>query len=536
MRTPSDNAPVSFSRRSALLGAAAGAATLLPGSPASAAPTRPVRITYRPAGSSFAFRGRRRPALPAAQNRHMLARFTSGPSAERFADVDAAGGADAWFKEQLSPHRIPDHEADALHSWFPVLSLTPLEMWERYKEGTQEGWQMMQDLASWLMLRRLITKRQVEELMVDFWSNLLHVASPATNVWVWRVEYEKMIRRHALGRFDDLLQAAIRHPAMGLYLNNVDSTAMAINENLGRELLECHTVGIDGGYTENEVIDSARILTGFHVDVNGTWEDSYIPDNHWVGRVKVMGFSSPNSQRNGRPVLSQYLSYLAHHPATAERLCRRLAVRFVSDTPSDALVNMLAKVYLDSDTDIVPVLKAMVASDEFRGSAMQKVRTPVEDALATWTATRAVIQRPRHDQDAAKQLINVSKAIGQVIYDWPSPNGFPDVAPAWTSSGRILSSIRAHWWTASGWFPNQGIEYPSPLDWMPHLPTTFDNVVYDIVANSLFLECTPTMLQAACIATDIAPDEHIGFKHELIRYKFPRLMVSILDSAEHLLR
>ena len=537
MRTPSDDASVSFSRRAALLGAAAGAASLLTQSPASAAPVQPARVGHLQSGSTYPFRGRRRPPIPDPQVRHMLTRFTAGVNAERLADVDAAGGVDAWFEQQLSPNDIPDHEADQMWSWFPALALTPLQKWERYKSGTEDGWQMMQDLANWIMLRRLLTNRQVEEMMVDFWSNLLHVVSPATSgIWVWRVEYEEMIRKHALGKFDDLLQAAIRHPAMGMYLSNVESTAEAINENLGREVLECHTVGIDGGYTEDEVIDSARILTGFHVDENKTWEGSYVPADHWVGRVKVMGYTSPNSSRHGLPVLTEYLSYLAHHPATALRLCRRLAVRFVSDNPSDTLVKTLAHVYLNADTDIVPVLQVMVATNEFKNSTMQKVRTPVEDALATWTAARATISRPRHDQDAGNQLVNVTRSIGQVVYDWPSPNGFPDVAPAWTGSGRILASIRAHWWTASGWFPNQGISYPDPIDWMPTLPATFADVIAYVVANTLFIDCTDTMLKAACAATDIAADAQITKTHPLITYKFPRFMVSILDAAEHLMR
>jgi uncharacterized protein (DUF1800 family) len=534
MRTPS-NVSATLTRRTAIVGSAVGAAALL-SEQTTAAAQDSRRITHQPPLPPHHFPGRDQASLPDTHTRHVLTRFTAGVNDERLADVEAAGGVDAWFEQQLSPGDIPDHEAAAMWSWFPVLGLTPLQRWKRYKAGIQDGWEMMQDFANWIMLRRLRTKRQVEEMMVDFWSNLLHVASPATNVWVWRVEYEEMIRKHALGRYDDMLQAAIRHPAMGLYLNNVESTARAINENLGRELLECHTVGVEGGYTEDQIIDSARILTGFHVDSNNTWRASYAPKDHWVGRVKVMGFSSPNSQHDGREVLTQYLSYLAHHPATAQRLSRRLAVRFVSDDPSQALVSSLARVYLDSDTRIAPVLRALVSSDEFKRSVMQKVRTPVEDALATWTATRAQIAQPHDDQDAGNQATNFSRIVGQVVYDWPPPNGFPDVAPAWTGSGRILGSIRAHWLTAADYFPSQGISYPRPMDWMPTLPTTFDRVVDHVVRRTLFLECTSTMLKAACVATDLQPKDQIGERHALIQYKFPRLMVSVLDAAEHLKR
>ncbi len=478
----------------------------------------------------------RQVSLPDAMTRHMLSRFTAGVTSNRIADVAAAGGPRAWFERQLTPDRIPDHKANELWSWFPVLALTPMQKWRRYQSGVEDGWEMMQDLASWVMLRRLLTERQVEELMVDFWSNLVHVASPNSESWMWRVEYENVIRKHALGRFDDLLHEAIQHPAMGLYLNNVESTADAINENLGRELLECHTVGVEGGYTENEVIDSARILTGFHVDKGATWQQSYVKADHWVGRVRVMGFSSPNADRDGRPVLAQYLSYLAHHPATAQRICQRLATRFVSDTPSHALVSSLAKIYLNSGTDIVPVLRAMVASEEFKGSVLQKVRTPVEDAVATWTLAGATVARPHHEKDAANQFISVSRAIGQVVYDWPPPNGFPDVAPAWTGAGRILGSMRIHWYATTGIFPSQGITYRKPMDWMPKLPARFDEVVDYVVRTTLFMPCSATMLQAACVATDIKPKEMIDAQHRLIAYEFPRLLVSILDTPEHLSR
>jgi uncharacterized protein (DUF1800 family) len=466
----------------------------------------------------------------------MLTRFTAGVTDERIADIAAAGGASAWFEQQLEPGNIPDRQATELWSWFPVLALTPEQKWERYKAGTEQGWQMMQDLASWIMLRRLISKRQVAEMMVDFWSNLLHVPSPATNIWVWRVEYEETIRQNCLGRYDDLLYAAITHPAMGIYLNNVESTALAINENLGRELLECHTVGVDAGYSQREVVSSARILTGFHVDMNHTWEQTYVPADHWVGRVKVLGFTSPNAHADGRPVLRNYLSYLAHHPLTAKRLCTRLATRFVSDSPSDDLVDSLASVYLDSDTAILPVLQALVASDEFQNSYLEKVRTPVEDALATWTAVRAVVAQPHEEQDAANQFINLSKMIGQVVYEWPTPNGFPDVSTAWLGAGRILGSLRAHWTTASCFFPVQGITFRDPMDWMPALPARFDKVVAHVVQTALFLECTRTMVQTACMATDITASDIIDEDHPLLRYKFPRLLVSVLDAPEHLQR
>jgi hypothetical protein len=473
--------------------------------------------------------------LPDPRTRHLVSRFTSGVSAIRVAQVAAAGGVDAWFEGQLSPGDIPDHGADVVWTWFPTLALTPLQRWEAYQAGTESNTAMMQDLASWTMLRRLLSSHAVEEMMVDFWSNLMHVASPFERAWVHRVDYQQMIRRHALGSFDAILHETIQHPAMGLFLNNVDSTAAAINENLGRELLECFTVGV-GQYDEKDVLNSVRILTGFHVDVSGTWAASYIPGNHWVGRVKVLGFTSPNAKPNGLPVLDKYLSYLARLPLTAQRLCARLAVRFVRDFPSQELVDSLAQVYLDSDTEIVPVLRALVASDEFQTSTMAKVRTPVEDTIATWAALGVAVAPPHQELDAANQIVKVSQTIGQVPYDWDTPDAFPDRGAAWLGTGRILASLRTHWMAASQSWPSQGITFKSAMDWMPQLPTTFDHVVTHVVRQVLFLPCTPEMLAAACLATDLKPYDVIDETNTLITYNFPRLMVSILDTVEHLSR
>jgi uncharacterized protein (DUF1800 family) len=545
----------SVTRRSALLAsAAAGGAAVLPvsaaaASAASAATSAAMRKAARKASPSQARRGAQpsaqasgasssalpAAALPDVKTRHMLSSFTCGVSAVNVAAVASEGGIDAWFEHQLAPDDIPDQKANATYSWWPTLDLTPSQRFQRYKAGIETGWEMMQSLASWTMMRRLTTTHQVEELMTDFWSNLVHVASPATDVWVWRIEYEKLIRQHALGRFDELLVAAIQHPAMGLFLNNVESTAEAINENLGRELLELHTLGV-GNYDEDDVINSARILTGFHVDQGGTWAQTYVPAQHWTGKVKVLSFRSANTNPNGQPLLISYLNFLAHHPATAKRICTRLAVRFMKDKPSKALISSLAKVYTDSNTAIVPVLRALVASNEFQTSIMMKVRTPVEDALATWTAVGAVVAQPHGDQDAANQFINVSKAIGQVVYDWPTPDAFPDLGPAWCNAGRLLGSMRVHWYASSGSWPNEGITFKAPIDWMPQLPAMFSDVVDYVVQNTLFMKATPDMVNAACLATDLDANEMIDSTHPLIKYKFPRFMVSILDTVEHLSR
>ncbi len=545
MRTPSRTASVRRSSKVArpAVGLASSVAPTSPGTPTaivSEGSAPPQSGDHRGEGrvagpENDTVRGRRRSELPDSKTRHVLSRFSGGVSLSRISEVAALGGIDAWFEQQLAPAEIPDHQADVLKSWFPTLGMTPSVKWEQYRSGLVTPSQIANELASWITLRRIISKRAVLEMMVDFWSNLVHVASPQGNLWIWRDEYEEMLRDHALGRFDDLLNAAITHPCMGMYQNNVESTALAMNENLGRELLELHTVGV-GNYSEDDMFNSARILTGFHLDAGKTWAQSYVASDHWIGHVQVLGFSSSNTKPDGRPVLRKYLSYLAHHPATASRLCRMLAVRFVMDHPSDEFVDSLAQVYLESDTDIVPVLRALVASSEFQGSALQKVRTPVEDAVATWTALQVTVAQPHTYADAANQLVTLSRGIGQVVYDWPTPDAFPDLAPAWLGSGRMLGSMAAHWMGASGTFPTQGITYQPPTAWLPQLPTTFNHVVDYVVRATLFLPSTPSMLAAACLATGCQAYDVIDELNPLTSTNFSRLMVSILDTPEHMSR
>jgi uncharacterized protein (DUF1800 family) len=228
-----------------------------------------------------------------------------------------------------------------------------------------QGWEVSTDFQRWTMMRRIFSQRQLLEVMTDFWSNLLHVAAPHDKAWPWRLRYDTTIRVHALGRFEDLLHAAITHPAMGCYLDNASSTRDALNENLGRELLELHTVGLDGGYTEDDVRSSAMMLTGYRVDVRGSYRAAYAPVDHHRGLLRIMDFADLNADADGRAATRRYLRHLARHPATARRIAHRLCVQFVSDEPSAALVTTVAAAFTAAGTAIVPTLRALIATPEF---------------------------------------------------------------------------------------------------------------------------------------------------------------------------
>ena len=477
----------------------------------------------------------RKTGIPTRPQLHMMNRMGCGYSRGTWRQVKRAGGADDWFNKQLYPGRIKESvRARALSGWFPDLRESAEGKWARNKSGSKGGWEYAIDLANYSMLRRMYSNRQVFENMVEFWSNHLHVPSNGDLNWVQRTGYDKVVRKHALGRFDEMLVAASLHPAMLLYLDNWRSEKGAPNENQGRELLELHTVGRTSGYTEQMVKDSAKILSGYTVDAFNTWKGYYDRDKHTTGAVKVLGFSHANHSTDGSELAKDYLRYLAHHPATARTIARKLAVRFVSDSPSDALVDHLAKVFRRSGTDIRATLRALVATKEFKRSAGDKVRTPVEDLIATVRVLGVTAHKPTRKGSFAHAISWLHQ--GMVLYQWPRPDGPPDRNSAWSTATRILSSFRMHWNLAGGWYPSVNVGYRRPASWLPKRRIRFDKYVDHMSRMLLGRGSTPSMLKAAVQAVDCRPGEVITRDHPLADWLMVRLLGVLLDSPQHMSR
>jgi len=211
-------------------------------------------------------------STPAVSERHLLNRFSFGCTQDLAAEAAAAGGAHAWFEAQLMPASVPDPFGDAMQDWWPHLSMTPGQLQAADDAGTLDSGEVPQDLIRWSLMRRAYSKRQLFETMVSFWLDHLRVTVSTFGTWAVRIEHDTAVRKRALGRFDDMLPEVVLGRAMGCYLDNFKSTARRLNENLGRELLELHTVGREAGYTESDVLDAARVLTGYRVDLAGTWD------------------------------------------------------------------------------------------------------------------------------------------------------------------------------------------------------------------------------------------------------------------------
>jgi uncharacterized protein (DUF1800 family) len=428
--------------------------------------------------------------LGSDQALHLIRRATYGPTPALVAEVRRLGTA-KWLEQQLRPAKIKDPVADRALKQFPRLG------WSTTQAHTlQSGsWDLMFELSAATVVRATWSRRQLFEVMVDFWSNHLNVTCPSSEVWDSRHLYDaNVIRRHALGRFEEMLVASAFHPSMLRYLNNDRSTAKSPNENYGREVLELHTVGVGAGYTETDIRNSALIFTGQTVDWR-TGAYVYEPWRHHVGRVKALGFTHTNATAaGGSDVARAYLRYLAMHPATARRIATKLCVRFVADAPPKSLVDKLSKVYLKNKTAIAPVLRALFTSTEFKASIGRKTRRPYEDMVAT---VRTLGIGPGTKRSEWQSLYWMASSVGEPPLGWHPPNGYPDVAAAWGGPGEIVGRMKNRTNLVNHWWPS-GLAHPGYRSWLPaRRPTTWGAVVDALARRLLYTKLTPAHRAAA---------------------------------------
>jgi len=429
---------------------------------------------------------------------HLLRRATFGPTPALVDEVHAVG-IDAWLATQLQPLTIADPEGDLVWGAFPLASADPAEVQAsvgRYR------WDAMLDFSAATMARQMWSNRQLYEVMVDFWANHLNAPTPGPGSWDVGGSYQRgVIRTHALGTFTDMLLAAGRHPAMLRYLTATQSTKDSVNENLGRELLELHTVGVSSGYTETDVRNSAYILTGRTVvGQDGPGPEStfrYDPDKHWVGPVTVLDFRHDNATADGGlEVGDAYLRHLAAHPSTAATIARKLAVRFVSDIPPATLVDRLAAAYLDNGTAILPVLDTLFRSAEFWAAVGQKTRRPLENITASVRALGCV---PTGDiPHSVGVLHNAAFNAGQRPLGWPAPNGYPDVHAAWRSAGNMVETWNTHRMLVFDW--EDGLTRPDPVGLLAGLPSATVGEYVDSLCRRLCFQAFQPAHRDALVA------------------------------------
>jgi hypothetical protein len=465
--------------------------------------------------------------------RHLLNRAGYGPTPADLASVRAMGYA-GWLEAQLNPSRISDAACDAVLSRLPAQGASIWRVKHGLDTGTINGWDQYNSILKDFTVRALMSKRQLLTVMEDFWGNHFNVTIYSDGTAESRAHYAYTIRSRAFGKFTDLLTAITKHPSMLTYLNNRESTVVHPNENQGRELLELHTVGVETAYGEAGVLNSARMLTGLGVD-SDSGEYAYQPWNHDTKPIKVLGFSHANSSDvGGEAVVNAYLSYLAHHPATATRLSRKLATRFVSDTPSAGLIALMAKTYLANDTAIAPVLRVMFSSAEFAHSIGAKVARPFEHLIST--ARRMGVTPALDNFDAVMSLIYMASDAGHNPFGQPFPTGQADTADHWESTAATLSR-----WNNTG---NMVNGYPSDVVRPPlltvavgaTLPVTH-GALLDVMSTNLFGHTMAADHKAAVLAfLGVTADKAVSSGSSAVSGGLPSLVAVLLDSPYSTLR
>ncbi len=303
------------------------------------------------------------------------------------------------------------------------------------------------------LLRDIYSERQVEAVMTDFWLNHFNVFSGKNGQEPSLLpEYEKTVRAHALGKFEDLLVATAQSPAMLMYLDNATSVGpdsmaamrqkrnaknksdLGLNENYARELMELHTLGVNGGYTQHDVTEVAKVFTGWTLEKpNDGGDYTFNPNRHEPGSKTFMGKTiSDAGEKEGYAVLH----LLATSPATAHFISTELAQRFVSDTPPPAMIDRMAKTFLKSNGDIREVLRTMIHSPEFFTTATvnAKLKTPLEYVTSAVRASGADISNPL-------PLVQSLQQLGMPIYGCQPPTGYKWDEATWLSSSALVNRM-----------------------------------------------------------------------------------------------
>jgi uncharacterized protein (DUF1800 family) len=435
-------------------------------------------------------------------------------------------GYETWLERQLhpSPAVLPaaaQSQIDAM-----TITQTPLPQLVRElehqrkdydkamaddeaKKAAQRAYQqelnrLAREAATRSLLRDLYSPNQLQEQMTWFWMNHFNVHQAKSNLRVLVGDYEETaIRPHALGKFRDLLAATLRHPAMIRYLDNEQNAANRINENYAREIMELHTLGVDGGYSQADVQQLARILTGVGVNLGdavpkvkkerqaeylrqGLFE--FNPNRHDYGDKQFLGQAVKG---RGLAEVDEALDRLSRHPATARYISRKLCVYFVADEPPPALVGRMAASFLASDGDIAATLHTMFTSAEFTQSLGQKFKDPVRYVVSAVRLT--------YDDKVILNtgpMLNWLNRMAEPLYGRQTPDGYPLTQSGWASPGQMTTRFeiaKAIGTGSNGLFKAEG---PQAQE-RPAFPQLANALYYQSLQKSLAPATRQALEQAA---------------------------------------
>ena len=392
---------------------------------------------------------------------HFLNRTSFGPTTEELEKVQQSG-ITAYLDQQLSPEQIPDSVVADKVAELKTMRLSSRELLELYPQAAvaqakgmdtaqmQGPRQVILELQLARLIRAVYSRRQLYEVMVDFWSNHFNIyAGKGADRWLSTSYDRDTIRPHALGRFKDLLTATAQSPAMLFYLDNWMSVSpqspaaqrgpnnprRGINENYAREVMELHTLGVEGGYTQKDIQEVARCFTGWTIErPRGQGEFRFEQRFHDNDAKTVLGnhIGAGGGMEDGLKVID----ILANHPATAKFIVTKLARRFVADDPPAAVVSKASAVFQQSGGEIASVVRAIIDSPEFFSGEFYrgKVKKPLEYVASALRVTDA-------ETKITHPLLRYLNRMGEPLFLAQPPTGHPDMGGSWISPDMLLTRI-----------------------------------------------------------------------------------------------
>jgi len=430
------------------------------------------------------------PSLPAASQEYSILKRTSFGVHRDALGAAQTMGIDAYLENQLNYLAINDGDLETtIATLFPLTTQSPAQLITGFPNNAGV---VAQQMAIATQYRQIFSQRQLYEVMVEFWSNhfnihLLNGLGPTLKP----EDDQQVIRAHALGNFRDLLGASAHSPSMLFYLDNFYNLATAPNENYARELMELHTLGVDGGYTENDVKEVARCFTGWSIRFPGDTSGDYgtfkfVPEVHDTDAKVVLGntIAAGGGESDGE----QVLNILATHPSTARFIATKLCRRFISDNPNTTTVDAVAAAFTASDGDIATTLRALFTTSAFRQTSDLKFCRPTEFLAGT---IRALAPDTGYPSDSGQLIYFAQSLLGQLPFFWPTPDGYPDRQDYWASTGGLLNRWRLSFLSYAPAIPAIDvftINYTNLLNGANTISTIVDALVESILMRPLLNE------------------------------------------------
>lgn len=397
---------------------------------------------------------------PADVVRRKLERLTYGVTPGLLAEVGDDAALMSWLDAQLAAPVAMTADPTAR----PVLDLVEANIaslttaaagaGDDTKSRNRARRGLTESIAARVVAQAALGPDQVRQRLVDVFAEHLHVTSAQAPDVYFVAAYDEMLRAHVLGRFSDLLIASAQSPAMLLFLDNATSRADGDhrpNENYARELLELHTVGVDGGYDEGDVVEVAHVFSGWSLAkreaATGARPFAVRPAWHDLGPLAtggdVLGWRPPTGGSGSAASIEltgrSLLDHLARHPATARRIAHLLARRFVSDTipADDPIIDAAASAYLDHDTSIPATLRTLLTHERFADAATLMVRRPV-DLVASLVRCGGIALDASRFAEQGPLLVAATSDLGQLPYGWAAPDGAPTASAAWATASAFI--------------------------------------------------------------------------------------------------